>query len=123
MSWNISRSLLASVLRQQLPTIVTTARDGATATEKPLAALAGQAMWEALKGVSDDALVEMQFHGSDLPSQDARVFFISITTRRIKPVTEVPAVPEAPWVPIETNVLTPPTNAEGGTTGDTTAGT
>jgi hypothetical protein len=99
MSYNMQASRVASEVRAQLPSLVTSAKQSAPAEEHAQIELAGQAMHFALDGIDDDHLVELQAYGANVPSVGTRTFFVSVATRAIKAKAETAKAQSVPWDP------------------------
>lgn len=100
MSYNIQKSGLVSDVLSQLPRIVTDALKTASADEADDVKLAGQIAHVKLSGAEQDALVDLQAYGSDVPSTGNSVLHLNITVRRLKERAE-PTEPEKIWTPAD----------------------
>jgi hypothetical protein len=99
MSYHFTASRIASEVRESLPALVTDAKKTAPVEEHSLIELAGQVVHVALQGIDDESLVELQCHGSDTSSANARTFFVSLVARAIKTKPANAAKPVATWTP------------------------
>lgn len=100
MSFAFHKTAVVSEVKESLPQMVTDAKKTASSDEHSMCELAGQAIHVQLEKVDDDddAVIELNAYGSNVPSTGEMVFNLSMAVRRVKSKPKI-AQQEEVWTP------------------------